>query len=56
MAADHTQPSTLVRPGERPLPAFWAGPRWERGLPALFRDIVVRGGRDQLTTGAASLA
>ncbi|MEI6448802.1 MAG: YhjD/YihY/BrkB family envelope integrity protein [Actinomycetes bacterium] len=56
MAADHTQPSALVRPGERPLPAFWAGPRWDRGLPALFRDIVVRGGRDQLTTGAASLA
>jgi membrane protein len=46
----------LVRPGELPLPAFWAGARWERGLPALFRDVVVRGGRDCLTTSAASLA
>jgi membrane protein len=46
----------LVRPGELPLPAFWAGARWERGLPALFRDLVVRGGRDRLTTSAASLA
>ncbi len=56
MAADHPQPSDLVRPGERPLPAFWSGPRWERGLPALLRDVVVRGGRDRLTTSAASLA
>jgi len=56
MAADHTQPSDLVRPGEPPLPTFWAGPRWRSGLPALFRDVVVRGGRDGLTTSAASLA
>jgi len=56
MAADHPQPHDLVRPGERPLPAFWAGPRWKRGLPALFRDVVVRGGRDRLTTSAASRA
>ena len=56
MAADHLDPDHLVRAGERPLPAFWAAPRWERGLPALFRDIVVRGGRDRLTTSAASLA
>ena len=45
-----------MRPGELPLPAFWAGARWERGLPALFRDVVVRGDRDRLTTSAASLA
>jgi len=45
-----------VRPGELPLPAFWAGARWERGLPALFRDVIVRGDRDRLTTSAASLA
>ena len=38
------------------MPAFWAAPRWERGLPALVRDIVVRSGRDRLTTSAASLA
>ncbi|MCX6374297.1 MAG: YihY/virulence factor BrkB family protein [Actinobacteria bacterium] len=56
MAADHPQPSDLVRPGEPPLPAFWIGPRWKRGLPALVRDVVVRGGRDGLTTSAASLA
>ena len=45
-----------MRPGELPLPAFWAGARWERGLPALFRDVIVRGDRDRLTTSAASLA
>jgi len=56
MAADDSQPSGLVRPGEPPLPAFWAGPCWERGLPALLRDVIVRGGRDRLTTSAASLA
>jgi len=56
MAADHLQPSALVRPGERPLPAFWAEPRWERGLPSVFRNVVVRRGRDRLTTSAASLA
>jgi hypothetical protein len=39
MAADHTQPSDLVRPGEPPLPAFWAGPRRERGLPALLVSV-----------------